>query len=286
MKRSQAKSIEIRVRKILNSDFFGAYNSHFNGNWLDFRDLREYVPWDSVKRIDWKTSARNNEIFIKNFEEERDLSIVFFINVWESMQFGSRVKRKIDTLIEILYTLWLTAIQSWNRIWAYIYNGKQHIYHEAKKWEENIQKILNSIIDISQLDSKSPHDFFMEHLELLEKLKIKNSLICVGTDSLDLETSKLRWLNAKNQILVCNIFDRFENELWDESFMLSFWSWSFSCISPLNSTVKRRKYRDIRTQKQDTLSRSLRSSHIDYLEFDDLTNVYIHFLRYFQQWKI
>jgi len=289
MKRRSTKDIEIHVRKILNSDFFGAYHSHFLWNGLDFRDLREYVPGDSVKRIDWKTSARSNEIYIKNFEQERDLNLVFILDISPSMEFWSKDKTKIETLLEIFYLLSFAAVRSGDKVWAYIFNGTTHNFFEAKNWEENIQVIAKACFDMQNYKKEKESGSFLEqHVKNLEKLKLHNNLLCFCTDNLELQSKQLKWLNAKNQILFCNIFDSFENKLWKEKYFLSFRSSNGWIFSNFSSETKNRQYRNLRQQKIQKISKSMRSSQIDYLHFDEETNMYIHFLQHFAQsqlWK-
>ena len=292
MKKKSLKDIEIHVRKILNSDFFGAYHSHFLWNGLDFRDLREYVPGDSVKRIDWKTSARSNEIYIKNFEQERDLNLIFILDFWKSMEFGSSHKTKQESLLEIFFLLSFSAVKSWDKVWAYIFNGNVHNFFEPKNGEDNIQVIARACADMQKLDtknnSKNTPTFLEAHIKNLEKLKLHNNLLCFCTDDLQLQSRQLKSLNVKNQILYCNIFDSFENELWEESYFLWFRSSKAWVFSNFGSKAKKRQYRDIRKQKIETLSKNMRALHIDYLKFDEQTNMYIYFLQHFAQsqlWK-
>lgn len=286
MPRKHTKNIEISVRKILDNNFFWAYNSHFTGNWLEFSDLRNYVPWDSVKRIDWKTTAKNNEIFIKNFDQERDLKILFFLDFWVKMQFWSKTKKKIDTSIEIFYTLWLAAHKAWDAVGAYLYNWGVHKFFEYKKWEGHLEHISSSCEDFQNISlKKSDKNHFWLHIKNLEKLKITNALICICTDNTEFDTKILKGLNAKNQILFCNISDSFERNLWGENHHFHLRDQNSSFFWSLLDSKKQRKFRSIQKQKKDILKKLLLSSHIDYLEFDDNSHIYVCFLKYFQKWN-
>jgi len=189
-------------------------------------------------------------------------------------------------MLELFYTLWLAAVKAGDKVWAYIYSGKVHKFFEFKKWEDYIQKIANSCEDFLLIDSKNKNtDFLSLHIKNLEKLKIKNSLLCICTDTLEIETKILRWLNAKNQILYCNIFDSFENNLWDSQLLVHLKDWKWLISNSYGSQKLKRSYRTLRSEKIRTLSKKLLSSHIDYLQFDDTTHIHIHFLKYFQQWQ-
>lgn len=289
MERKKIKEIEIHVRKTLNSDFFGAYNTHFLWNGLEFSDLREYVPGDSVKRIDWKTTARQNDVFVKNFEQERDLKVFFFLDVSSTMHFWSRNKTKFQTLVELLYTLWFAAVKSGDTVWAYIYNWNVQRFIDFGKWEETLQKIAYACHEMQQVSQSDIwENIFETHIKNLQKLKIKDALVCICSDTLNISSKVFKGLNARNELLYCNIFDSFENVLCEENIAFSFSQWKKSFWWFFSSQEKSRTYRSLRQNKIQTLSRDLLSSRIDYLCFDESTHIYIAFLKYFKQahrWK-
>jgi uncharacterized protein (DUF58 family) len=280
------KNIEIKIRKLLDSEFFGAYTSRFVWNGIEFSNLREYVPGDSVKRIDWKTTAKQNEVFIKNFEQERDMKILFLLDTSSSMQFWSRKTKKLDTLKEVFYTLWLSATSAWDSTAWYVINDNIHTFVDFKKWEENIVRIDSILSQSEQIEhTNTKKNTFIEHIKNLERLKISQSLVCIISDELDFDISSLRGIAARNQVLYCHISDDFENNLWDEWKELNLWYEKMSFSSSLMNHKKRETYTKIRTDTITQFKANLRKIHIDFLALSDTHDVVREFLKYFKNMR-
>jgi uncharacterized protein (DUF58 family) len=75
----------IRINDSGGSDFVGQYISLFKGIGLNFTELREYSAGDDIRRIDWKSSARNDRIYVKSYEEERQLHVMACVDVSSSL---------------------------------------------------------------------------------------------------------------------------------------------------------------------------------------------------------
>jgi len=99
------KRLKILTNQIVNTKFVGSYKSVFKGRGLEFKDYRPYTPDDDASTIDWKASVRSKKLFVREFEEERNLNVFFLIDVSSSMVFGSIDKLKIEYVGEIAAAL-------------------------------------------------------------------------------------------------------------------------------------------------------------------------------------
>ena len=81
---------KLRTRKIINSTFVGEYKSTFKGQGMEFIDVREYLPGDDVRSIDWKVTARMDKPFVKKFVEERELTVILCKRRYRSCRSDSR----------------------------------------------------------------------------------------------------------------------------------------------------------------------------------------------------
>ena len=86
---SRMRQLEIRTRRLVNDTLAGEYHSVFKGRGMDFDEVREYVPGDEVRTIDWNVTARSGHAFVKKFTEERELTILLLVDVSASGNFGS-----------------------------------------------------------------------------------------------------------------------------------------------------------------------------------------------------
>jgi len=99
------KRLKILTTQIVNTKFVGGYKSVFKGRGLEFKDYRPYTPDDDASTIDWKASVRANKLFVRDFEEERNLNVFFLVDVSSSMVYGSIDKLKIEYVGELTAAL-------------------------------------------------------------------------------------------------------------------------------------------------------------------------------------
>src|SRR5947209_15080832 len=106
------RRIEVRTNRLVNDMMVGAYLSHFKGRGMDFEELREYMPGDEVRDIDWNVTFRMGRPFVKRFREERELALVIAMDISASSAFGSMRRSKRECAAEIAGTLAISATRS------------------------------------------------------------------------------------------------------------------------------------------------------------------------------
>ncbi len=281
---SKYKNLEISIKKRLTWDFLWSFQSAFKWLGSEFDSLRGYIPWDSIKTIDWKTTAKLWDVHVKNYEEEKDLKILFLIENSPSLDFGSENQTKKQTLEEIFFLLAQSAISTGHSIWIQITQpqplpskeGRNITFIDFKRWEENIIKTLDILNNNPLLTS--PQGRRIAHL------KIKNSLIFLLTDNLERENTDLKYLNINNEIITINIVDYFENNLSEESFEINFWKKIWNIF--FWKTKKVTEYKKLRINKIEKLKKSLKKQHIEFLHFDNRDNIFLKFYKFFNSYKI
>ena len=95
-----ARALALDVLRI-NSLQTGAYVSHFKGRGMEFSQIREYSPGDDVRTIHWNVTARMNHPYVKEYVEERELTVIFLVDTSASLRFGTRQQFKSDLAAEI-----------------------------------------------------------------------------------------------------------------------------------------------------------------------------------------
>src|SRR5215469_7430603 len=110
------RRIDVRTNRLVNDMMVGAYLSHFKGRGMDFEELREYVPGDDVRDIDWNVTNRMGRPFVKCFREERELGVVLAVDVSASGAFGSARRSKRESAVEIASTLACSAARSSDKV--------------------------------------------------------------------------------------------------------------------------------------------------------------------------
>src|ERR1041384_6798001 len=106
------RRVEVRTNRLVNDVMVGAYLSHFKGRGMDFEELREYMPGDDVRDIDWNVTNRMGRPFVKRFREEREIAAVLAGDVSGSSAFGSGDHTKREFAAEVAATLAVSAANS------------------------------------------------------------------------------------------------------------------------------------------------------------------------------
>lgn len=145
--------IQSHIFKNSNAYSTGMLKSHFRGSGLQFREHQVYVPGDDVRFIDWKLSARSSNIYIKTFEEERNVEIVIFFDMSHTLLYGYENKSKLEAMIEIVALLYLLAGQTHDLIRVNIW-GKELINLPPKKGKEGLTIFIATLERLGLLDNQ------------------------------------------------------------------------------------------------------------------------------------
>ena len=279
------KIIEFKLSKILNWWLFWAYKSNFSGNWMEFSEHREYIFWDHVKDIDWKASNKTNQMYVKKYEEERDLNVLFVLDNSESMKFWSQDKTKKWLLEEVFYSLSLSAYYNNDNIWWIIYDWKDFNFISNKKSKNNIYKILNLL----EINNKLILDTYNTNkanniLKDLVKKWIKNNLIFILTDNIfNIDEKLLRLVSNKNELIFINIFDYFENNLTKLWWNISLNLWSRYLNIDLNNKNKVNKYVKIREKEIREIKLIFEKNKVWYINLDTKSDIFKELIWYFSK---
>ncbi len=97
----EVRRIQIVAKKQVNDLLAGEYLSAFKGRGMEFDAVREYVPGDEIRSIDWNVTARNNAPYVKTYCEERELTVLLAVDISASGAFGSSLRSKTETAVEV-----------------------------------------------------------------------------------------------------------------------------------------------------------------------------------------
>ena len=205
------RKIRLQSRRKLNTLFVGEYHSAFKGMGLAFDSVREYQFGDDVRRIDWNVSARMNHLFVKEFVEERELSVVLLIDLSASGEFGS-VRTKREVLLEAATLLLYLAQMNNDRMTVILFSDVVEKIIKPRKGRKYILKVLDEIIKHEALSRGTNISLALDTARRVLK---KRSIIFVLSDFLDSSDYllKLRLLSRKHDIIPVQISDPLEREM-------------------------------------------------------------------------
>src|ERR1041385_6872127 len=132
------RRVEIQTRRLATDTMVGAYLSQFKGRGLDFEELREYVPGDDVRTIDWNVTRRMGRPFVKRYREERELAVVLAVDISASSEFASSRRSKREFAAEIAGTLANSAARSSDKVALLLFTDQIELYLPPRKGRRHI----------------------------------------------------------------------------------------------------------------------------------------------------
>src|SRR5256885_13280277 len=140
------RRVEVRTNRLVNDTMVGAYLSHFKGRGMDFEELREYIPGDEVRDIDWNVTYRMGRPFVKRYREERELALVLAIDISASAEFGSVLRSKREFATEIAGTLAISAARSSDKVALLLFTDQIELYLPPRKGRRHILRVIREML--------------------------------------------------------------------------------------------------------------------------------------------
>ncbi len=140
------RRVEVRTNRLVTDMMVGAYLSHFKGRGMDFEELREYIPGDEVRDIDWNVTNRMGRPFVKRYREERELAMVLALDVSASSAFGSLRRTKREFAVEIAATLATSAARSSDKVALLLFTDQIELFVPPRKGRRHILRLLREML--------------------------------------------------------------------------------------------------------------------------------------------
>jgi len=206
------RELELVTARLIRSGFAGDYHAAFHGQGIEFSQVREYQPGDDVRAIDWNVTARSGTPHVKEFVEERDLSIMIAADVSGSMGFGSLDRRKIDLAREIIAVLAFAAEQNRDRVGLLLFDSEVRTFIPPRRGRAHVQLLVRSAL------ANDAHRGAAARFELLgsflNRVTPRRSILIVLSDFLDpgFEGS-IRRMKTRHDLIAISIVDPRERHL-------------------------------------------------------------------------
>ncbi|MEK9144771.1 MAG: DUF58 domain-containing protein [Elusimicrobiota bacterium] len=143
---SQVRRIEIRTGRLVNEVFAGKYLSAFKGQGMEFAQVREYAPGDDVRSIDWNVSARSGRPFIRQYQEERELTLMIACDLSGSQSFGSARKSKKEVSAELAAVLAFSALKNNDKVGLFLFTDAPELFIAPRKGRLHVLKIIRDLL--------------------------------------------------------------------------------------------------------------------------------------------
>jgi uncharacterized protein (DUF58 family) len=140
------RRVEVRTNRLVNDTMVGAYLSSFKGRGMDFEELREYIPGDDVRDIDWNVTHRLGRVFVKRFREERELTAVLAVDVSASSSFGSANRTKREFAVEIAATLAMSAAKNGDKVALLLFTDEVELFVPPRKGRRHLLRLVREML--------------------------------------------------------------------------------------------------------------------------------------------
>ena len=138
--------IRILTNKLIDDQLAGDYHSTFKGQGVEFDEVRPYTPGDDVRTIDWNVTAKTGLPYIKRFSEERELTILFLVDVSGSQGYGSVRRSKMELAAEVTALLALTAIRNQDKIGLILFSDQIVKYIPPRKGRDSVMRLVREVL--------------------------------------------------------------------------------------------------------------------------------------------
>ena len=203
----RVRDLEILSARLIRAGFAGDYHSAFHGRGIEFSQVREYQPGDDVRTIDWNVTARSGVPHVKEFVEERDLTVLVVIDVSGSMAFGSVDWRKCDIAAELAAVFAFSAVQNSDRIGLLLFSNSVGGYIPPRRGQMHAQVIVRAAVDAAMRGPQGVADLDAA-ARYLEQVSTRRAVVIVISDFLDQNFERtMRRLDRRHDVVAITVSD-------------------------------------------------------------------------------
>jgi len=248
--------------RAVDASFAGQYESVFKGRGMQFDEVREYQPGDDIRDIDWNVTARTGKPYIKRFVEEREMTILFAVDLSASGAFGTVNKMKNELAAEFCAVLAFAAAKNNDKVGLVIFTDEIELYIPPKKGSRHVLRVIRELLAFEMPKRKTNIPMALDYVA---KVLRKKATVFVVSDFIETDFKKpLGLLNRRHDVIAVPVHDRVEMampnigliELQDaetgEVIMIDTASQAF-----------RSQYSDSNTRDFDSLKSMMRSINVD-----------------------
>ena len=211
----RVRELEVLSARMIRAGFAGDYHSAFHGRGIEFSQVREYQPGDDIRTIDWNVTARSGVPHVKQFIEERDLTIIIAVDVSGSMAFGSVDWRKCDIAAELASVFAFSAVSNSDRVGLLLFSERIRKYIPPRRGRAHAQIIVRAAVDAAMNGTRGAADL-EPAARFLERVSAKRAVVILLSDFLDGSFDPaLKRLNRKHDLIAISIADPREERFPD-----------------------------------------------------------------------
>ena len=209
----QIRRIQITTSRMVTDVFAGQYQSVFKGKGVEFYEVREYLPGDEIRLIDWNVTARTGHPFVKKFIEERQLTVMLLLDMSASSYFGTWGQLKIQLAAEICSVLAFSAIKNNDKVGLIAFTDRIEKFIPPRKGIRHVLRVIREALYSKPQGTGTDINLALEYLN---RVTTRKSVAFIISDFFAPDFKKmLAVANKRHDIVGVTITDPRELELVD-----------------------------------------------------------------------
>lgn len=277
------RELEVYSHRKVTELFAGNYKSAFKGAGIEVKQIREYVPGDDVKYIDWQASARLGKLFIKEFQETRELTTMLLVDVSASMNFGTHGLKK-EALLQVVAILLYSALKNNDAMGMVIFGGKTLRYIPPKKGNVQLVRCLSTLIDELKSNGYTTANA-QEAIVFFNRVVKKQAITFLITDELQMEAMRaVKLATKRHDFVVVNVYDGFERKPENVGLVrVEDPETGRQMLVDFGNTRLRQEYSEAYEAQVSEWYQLLRRYEVDVVNIESVSDVYKDLLLFFQK---
>ena len=208
--RRRMREIQIYTRRLLRGFLIGDGRSAIRGSGFEFDQIREYREGDDIRFIDWKASARSNQLLLKEYIEERSRRIILCVDVSKSSSFGSGSQTKADFMAEVAAVIALVSDNRKDRVGLVLFSDEVEFYLPPGRGLQHVHVIMEYLLGYTSSRSGTS---IGSVLKWLGRFSWRDAVICILSDFIDTGadySQQLVHIAKRHDLVALRIFDKRE----------------------------------------------------------------------------
>lgn len=275
------RRLEWTVLRRLDGELHGDYRTLFRGFGLDLADLREYQYHDDVRHIDWNVTARLQTPYVREYQEDREVTAWFLLDLSGSVDFGSGTTKKLEVATDFVALLARVLTRRGNRVGAILYGSRVDKVIPPRSGRRHVLHLLAAMAARPAADRGTTD--LRELLEAGAKMIKRRALVFVVSDFFSVPGwgSALARLAQRHEVIAIRLFDPLEMALPDLGLMLmQDAETGEQVLVDLHDAAFRKRFAAAAERREAELRAQLRAAGVDTLELstdDDLVDSILRF---------
>lgn len=205
--------LELRTRLKVRDVFGGRYHSIFKGQGMEFSTVREYVPGDDIRNIDWNVTARMNAPYVKIFEEERELTVMILVDLSASSDFGTQKQLKRDIAAELTALLALCSQNNKDKVGLILFTDEVEHVVPPKKGQHHVSRLIRDVLAFQPSNTGTSISNSLEYT--LRMLRKKSVIFLISDFEDEGYEQAIKIANRKHDLIAIELYDPRERSIPD-----------------------------------------------------------------------